>query len=69
MPHHDPTAIAKMQNVTRQMKELIGVDPAGKSTAEKLKITRAYRESQYQKELGIDLPELVAIVKADQEQG
>ena len=75
----------------KQMQELIGVDPAGKTTAEKLKITRAYRESQYEKvtdaafqkrgwtkngvpkisrleELGIALPELVKIVRPDQEQ-
>jgi aldehyde:ferredoxin oxidoreductase len=31
------------------MKELIGVDPAGKSTEEKMKITRKYREEQYEK--------------------
>ena len=30
------------------MQEKIGVDPTGKSTEEKVKITRAYRESQYE---------------------
>jgi aldehyde:ferredoxin oxidoreductase len=32
-----------------QMKELIGVDPAGKSVEEKLAITRKYREERYEK--------------------
>ena len=32
-----------------QMKELIGVDPAGKSVEEKLAITRKFREEQYEK--------------------
>ena len=32
----------------KQMMEKIGVDPAGKSTEEKIKITRKYRESQYE---------------------
>ncbi|RLD51749.1 MAG: aldehyde:ferredoxin oxidoreductase, partial [Bacteroidetes bacterium] len=32
-----------------QMKELIGVDPEGKSIEEKLAITRTYREGQYEK--------------------
>ena len=31
------------------MKEKIGVDPAGKSTAEKVAITRKFREDQYEK--------------------
>ncbi|MCU0639545.1 MAG: aldehyde ferredoxin oxidoreductase C-terminal domain-containing protein, partial [Candidatus Krumholzibacteria bacterium] len=73
----------------RQMKEIIGVDPAGKSTEEKMKITRDHRMKQYNKavdaayqrrgwtkdgvptiarlkQLGIDLPELVDIIKGDQ---
>ncbi len=33
----------------KQMKEIIGVDPAGKSTEEKLAITRKYREDRYEK--------------------
>ena len=72
------------------MKEIIGIDPEGKSTEEKMKITREYRMDQYNrvvdaayqrrgwtsngvpkierlKQLGIDLPELVEIVKDDQE--
>ncbi|HOK38758.1 MAG: aldehyde ferredoxin oxidoreductase C-terminal domain-containing protein [Bacteroidales bacterium] len=32
-----------------QLKELIGVDPVGKSTEEKIKILRKYREEQYEK--------------------
>jgi aldehyde:ferredoxin oxidoreductase len=74
----------------KQMKEILGIDPAGKSSEEKMAITRKYREDQYNKvvdaaykkrgwtkngvpkierlkELGIDLPELVEIVKNDQE--
>ena len=33
----------------KQMKELIGIDPAGKSTTEKVAITRTYREDRYEK--------------------
>ncbi len=33
----------------RQMKEIIGVDPAGKTTEEKMKITRDHRMKQYNK--------------------
>ncbi|MBI5241406.1 MAG: (2Fe-2S)-binding protein [Elusimicrobia bacterium] len=81
---------SRAERYDKQMQSLIGVDPTGKSTEEKMRITRAYREEQYRKvtqatyakrgwtkngvpkisrlkELGIDLPELVAIVKADQE--
>jgi len=73
-----------------QLKEIIGVDPEGKTTEEKMKILREYRMNMYNKvmnaayerrgwtkngvpkierlkELGIDLPELVEIVKEDQE--
>jgi aldehyde:ferredoxin oxidoreductase len=69
-----------------QISELIQIDPHGKSTEEKIKILRQYRQHQYEqlmdvvykrrgwtpngiptiarlKELGIDLPELVEIVK------
>jgi aldehyde:ferredoxin oxidoreductase len=72
-----------------QLKEIIGVDPEGKTTEEKMKILREYRMKMYNKvmdvayerrgwtkngvpkierlrELGIDLPELVEIVKDDQ---
>lgn len=33
----------------KQLKELVGVDPEGKPTEEKIKILRKYREEQYQK--------------------
>ena len=72
-----------------QLADIVGVDPTGKSTEEKMKILRDFREGQYEKladavyrrrgwtedgvpkvetlaALGIDLPELVDIVKADQ---
>jgi len=81
---------SRAERYDRQLKEIIGVDPAGKSTEEKMKILRKYREEQYEKlmdavykrrgwtkdgvpkierlrELGIDLPELVEIVKDAQE--
>ncbi len=70
----------------KQMRELIGIDPEGKTTEEKMEITRKYRMDQYNKvmdaayqrrgwtpngiptverlkELGIDFPELVEIIK------
>lgn len=69
-----------------QLKDTIGVDPAGKSTEEKMAILREYREGQYEKlldavyerrgwtnngvpkieylkELGMDLPELIEVIK------
>ncbi|MCD4790216.1 MAG: aldehyde ferredoxin oxidoreductase C-terminal domain-containing protein, partial [Bacteroidales bacterium] len=75
----------------KQMKELIGIDPEGKTTEEKIAITRKYREEQYEKlldavylrrgwtkngvpkishlkELGMDLPELIEVVKPLQEE-
>ena len=74
----------------KQLKEIVGFDPEGKSTEEKMAALRAYREDQYEQvmdaayvkrgwtsngvpkvsrlqELGIDLPELVAIVEGDME--
>ncbi len=68
------------------MKEKIGIDPEGKSTEEKIAITRKFREEQYEKlldavylrrgwnkngipklehlkNIGMDLPELVEVVK------
>jgi len=70
----------------KQMKEIIGVDHEGKTTEEKIAITRKYRENVYEKlldavykrrgwtkngiptiehlkELGMDLPELIEVVK------
>ena len=72
-----------------KMKEVIGVDPTGKSIEEKMAITRKYREDQYEqlldavytrrgwtsngvpkiehlKELGMDLPELIDVIKDKQ---
>jgi aldehyde:ferredoxin oxidoreductase len=70
----------------KQLKELVGFDPAGKSTEEKMNALRRYREDRYEKlldavylrrgwtrngipklehlkKLGMDLPELVEVVK------
>ncbi len=74
----------------KQIKEILGIDPAGKSTEEKIALLRKYREEQYDrtvsvvyerrgwnsngvpkierlKELGIDLPELIEIIKNSQD--
>jgi aldehyde:ferredoxin oxidoreductase len=74
----------------KQLKEKIGVDPAGLPTEEKMKILRKHREEQYEKlldavyfrrgwtkngvpkiehlkKLGMDLPELIEIVKDKQD--
>jgi aldehyde:ferredoxin oxidoreductase len=81
---------SRVERYDKQLKDIVGVDPAGKSTEEKMKLLREYREMMYNKvvdaayekrgwtkngvpkierlkELGIDLPELVEIIKADQE--
>lgn len=80
---------SRTERYDTQLKEIIGVDPEGKTTEEKMKILREYRMDMYNKvmdvayerrgwtkngvpkierlkELGIDLPELVEIVKNDQ---
>jgi aldehyde:ferredoxin oxidoreductase len=80
---------SRAERYDKQMKELIGIDSEGKSTEEKIKITRKYRMEMYNKvtdvaykrrgwtkngvptverlkELGIDLPQLMEIVKDDQ---
>ena len=77
---------SRQERYDKQMKELIGVDPTGKSTTEKVAITRKYREDRYEqlldavyqrrgwtkngvptiehlKEIGMDLPELIEVVK------
>ncbi len=77
---------SRQERYDGQLKELLGFDPAGKSTEAKMKVMREYRESQYEKltdavykrrgwttdgvptleklkELGMDLPEVVAVVK------
>lgn len=81
---------SRAERYDKQLKDIIGVNPEGKSTEEKMSILRKYREDQYNrvvdeayrergwtnngvpkierlKELGIDLPELMEIVKPDQE--
>lgn len=40
---------ARADRYDTQMRDKIGIDPAGKSTAEKVKIMREYRMSQYEK--------------------
>jgi aldehyde:ferredoxin oxidoreductase len=40
---------SRQERYDQQMKEVIGVDPAGKSTEEKLAITREYREDLYER--------------------
>jgi len=77
---------SRAERYDKQLKELVGFDPEGKSVEEKMKALRTYREAQYEKvlgvaykrrgwsergvptperlkELGIDLPELIAAVK------
>ncbi len=77
---------SRQERYDQQMKEIIGIDPEGKSTAEKIKITRKHREEAYEKlldavykrrgwtrngipkvehlkELKMDLPELIEVVK------
>jgi aldehyde:ferredoxin oxidoreductase len=77
---------SRAERYDKQMKELIGVDPVGKSTTEKVAITRKYREARYEqlldavykrrgwtangvptiqhlKDLGMDLPEVIDVVK------
>jgi aldehyde:ferredoxin oxidoreductase len=73
-----------------QLKEIMKIDPAGKTTAEKMAIHREYRENRYEqlldavyqrrgwtkngvpkishlKELGMDLPEVIEMVRDHQE--
>jgi len=77
---------SRAERYDTQMKDIIGIDPTGKSTEEKMAITRKYREEQYEKlldsvykrrgwtnngvptiehlkDLGMDLPELLEVVK------
>jgi len=78
---------ARAERYDKQMKEKIGIDPTGKSLAEKVRITREFRTRQYEslldavfkrrgwtalgiptpehlKDIGMDLPELLDVVKA-----
>ena len=77
---------SRQERYDKQLKELVGYDPEGKTTEEKMAVMRKYRESQYEqlvdavykrrgwtmdgiptleklKELGMDLPEVVEVVK------
>ncbi|MEA3505796.1 MAG: aldehyde ferredoxin oxidoreductase C-terminal domain-containing protein [Bacteroidota bacterium] len=77
---------SRVERYDGQMKEKIGVDPKGKSTEEKIAITRKYREGIYEElldavykrrgwnkngvptiehlqKLGMDLPEVIEVVK------
>jgi len=81
---------SRAERYDSQLKEIIGIDPKGKTVEEKIQILREHRYNMYNKvvdaayqrrgwtkngipkieklrELGIDLPELVEIVKTDQE--
>jgi len=78
--------LSREERYDKQMREIIGVDPSGKSTAEKVKITMDYRWDQFRQlvdavykrrgwtpngipklekliEIGMDLPELVEVVR------
>ena len=77
---------SRAERYDKQLKEKLGIDPTGKSTEEKMKILRKYREDQYEelidavykrrgwnskgvpkieflKKIGMDLPELIEVVK------
>lgn len=85
-PVTDEEYESRAERYDKQLKEHIGVDPEGKSTAEKKAILRKHREEQYEKlldavylrrgwhsngvpkiehlqNLGMDLPELIEVVK------
>lgn len=77
---------SRVERYDTQLREKVGFDPAGKSTEEKMKALRAFREDQYEqlkdavynrrgwnsngvpkieflKKIGMDLPEVIAVVK------
>lgn len=81
---------SRAERYDKQLKEIIGWDPEGKSTEEKMAKHREYRESQYEKlldavykrrgwtkngvpkiehlkSIGMDLPELIELIKPYQE--
>ncbi len=81
---------SRAERYDKQLRELLGIDPTGLTTQEKMAKLRAHREEQYSKtmevvyrrrgwnrngvptlarlrELGIDLPEIVALVADGQE--
>ncbi len=80
---------SRQERYDKQLKEVVGFDPEGKSSEEKVAVMRKYRESQYEqlldavykrrgwtmngvpkiehlKDLGMDLPELIEVVKDHQ---
>jgi aldehyde:ferredoxin oxidoreductase len=79
---------SRAERYDKQLREKVGINPAGLTTAEKLAAIKAYRRDQYQqlcdavykrrgwnangiptveklKELGIDFPDVVALVEAN----
>ncbi|HZK06770.1 MAG TPA: aldehyde ferredoxin oxidoreductase C-terminal domain-containing protein [Bacteroidales bacterium] len=81
---------SRAERYDKQLKEIVGFDPEGKTTEEKVAVMRKHRESQYEKlldavykrrgwtrngvptiahlkSLGMDLPELIEVVKPHQE--
>ena len=77
---------SRAERYDKQLKEKAGFDPSGKSTEEKMKVLRKYREGQYEKlvdavylrrgwnnngvptieflkKIGMDLPEVIEVVK------
>ncbi|MCK5337291.1 MAG: hypothetical protein KAJ50_00720, partial [Bacteroidales bacterium] len=81
---------SRAERYDNQLKDLLGIDPEGKTTTEKNAIMREYREDQYEKlldavylrrgwtnngvpkishlkDLGMDLPELIEVIKPHQE--
>jgi aldehyde:ferredoxin oxidoreductase len=89
-PVTDEEYESRAERYDKQLKEILGVDPEGKTTAEKKAILREYREDQYEKlidavylrrgwtsngvpkiehlkDLGMDLPEVIEVVKPYQE--
>ncbi len=77
---------SRVERYDGQLKEILNIDPTGKSTEEKMAIMREYREDQYEKlldavyerrgwtnngvpkiehlkEIGMDLPELIEVIK------
>jgi len=77
---------SRAERYDKQLKELVGFDPEGKTTQEKMAATRAYREDRYEQlldavyqrrgwtkngvpkiehliDLGMDLPEVIEVVK------
>jgi aldehyde:ferredoxin oxidoreductase len=77
---------SRAERYDKQLKEKVGFNPSGKTTEEKMKVLRKYREDQYEslidavykrrgwnnngvpkieflKKIGMDLPELIEVVK------